>query len=686
MRELARAPLTTTLRARPRATSAASLATLLSLPLVFGGLAGCTSEPPALAPGPLPMLVFDDAHGFFGTPFPSDARRHPSGAPDLRGLPNPNGVGFVDASVEASVERDGFDPSGAIYFRFDRALPVSSRTAVDARAKLPGITLVDVDERSPERGRVFPLWARATAHHDGVRPPHLLQLLPVPGVGLREGTTYAVLVRRDVDGDGHAELAGSHEVQALLAAPPQGDPRWVDAFAPLRQALPTLGVSAADIAAATVFTTGSPTRELFAWAQAALDGPAPELAGPLVRERDYDGYVVLKGNVRLPLHQEGTPPHFFGGGRLVLDDDGRPRAREHVEAPFYLTIPKGEVPPGGVPLYFYVHGTGGLATQAIDRGYRESVDDVSPPGSGLASWVAPVGYATSCLAGTYSPDRIGWRALDGYAAYMFFNPVAMRDNFRQMLLEQVHFLRLLDELVIDPALVPEAKLPRGAQGIRFARERAVVGGQSLGSYLSGMLAALTRRFDGAILTGAGGSWIEFGFGPKDPVDLTALLDKIAMSRGERLDHHHPFITAFQTAVGPADNTHYTPYLLRRPPAGARVPHVLVIEGQRDLQVPVNLQRALVLSVGVDLVGREVGASAEEQLFPALRYGALRHLPEGVSGNRRAPDGSPRTAVVVRHEEDGRLEGHYVVFQQPRAREQLTGFLADIAAGRTPFVR
>lgn len=677
MRDLARAALTTRVYG--------SVACLCSALLACVTFVGC-KQPPSLAPGPLPMLVFDEGQGFFGTPFPSDARRHEGGAPDLTGLPNPNGVGFVDASLKASAERDGFDPNGAIYFRFDRALPVSSRRAVDTRVTTPGVLIVDVDERSPERGRTFPGWLRATAHHDGVRPANLLQLLPVPGVSLREGTTYAVVVRRDLDGDGDIELAGSREVQALLDEVPEGDPRWIDAFAPLRRALPRLGVTPREIAAATVFTTGSPTQELFTWAKAALDAPAPELVGALERERDYDDYVVLKGTVRFPLYQEGTPPHFFGGGRLVQGDDGLPLAQAHAEAPFYLTIPKGEIPRGGVPLYFYIHGTGGLATQTIDRGYRESPRDVSPPGSGLASWVAPLGYATSCVAGTYSPDRIGWRALDGYAAYMFFNPVAMRDNFRQMVLEQVHFLRLLDELVIDPALVPEAKVHDDDEGIRFSRERAVVGGQSLGSYLSGMVASLTGRFEAAVLTGAGGSWIEFGFGPKDPVDLTALLDKIAMTRGERLDHHHPFITAFQTAVGPADNTHYTPYLLRRTPAGASSPHVLIIQGQADLQVPVNLQRALVLSIGADLVGPEVGATLEEQLFPALRYGGLKHLPEGAAGNRRAPDGSERTAVVVRHEEDGRLEGHYVIFQQPRAREQLARFLEDVAAERTPFVK
>lgn len=657
---------------------------LLSLVVVTAALPGCQRER-QLAPGVLPTLLFDDSLGFFGTPFPADARRHESGAPDFTGMPNPEGVGFVESSLEAMSERDGFDPSGVVYFRFDRALPVPTTRSADTLLAYPGIEIVDVDPSSSERLRRFPAWVRATARHDGVRPAHLLQVLPVPGVALREGTTYAVIVRRDLDGDGAVDLGGSREIQSLLDDEPVGDAPWVSALAPLRAVLPELSLPKQHVAAATVFKTGRPTKELFAWVEQALQGPAPELVGDLVRERDYDDYVVLRGTVRLPLYQEGTPPHFFGGGRFIPNDDGAPTPQGTEDAPFYLTVPKGELPTAGIPLYFYVHGTGGLATQAIDRGYRKSVDDVSPPGSGLASWVAPLGFGTSCVAGTYSPDRIGWRALDGYGAYVFFNPVGMRDNIRQMVLEQVLFLRLVEELVIDPALVPEVK-PLAPDGkIRFSRELRVVGGQSLGSFLSGMVAALTQRFDAAILTGAGGSWIEFGFGPKDPVDLTALLDLVAVPRGETLDRHHPFITAFQTAVGPADNTHYTPYLLRRPKDG-KVPHVLVIEGQRDLQVPVNLQRALVLSVGADLVGPETGRTAEEQLFPALRFGGLRHVEEGLGGNRSAPDGSPRTAVVVRHPEDGRLEGHYVLFQQPRAREQLKAFLADVASGRVPQVR
>lgn len=649
----------------------------------------CSSGPmpaPPRATTGQPALIFDTEGAFFDSPFPSDARRHADGAPDFDALPNPEGIGFVSSSVEAVKARDGFDPGGAIYFHFDGPLPVPAKHTADNLEDFTGILLIDVDPDSPEQGQRYPVRIRSTEHHDGIRPANLLQILPEPGISLREATTYAVVVQRDLQQDGRMDLAPSPKIQSLLEKDEKTPSALRQSFSPLREALPALNIAKQDIAAATVFTTGTPTAELFRWTQQALTQAPLQLAKPLERERDYPAYVVLKGALKMPKFQNGTPPHFFSGGYFQLDDDKRLSALEYVEAPFYLTIPKGNVPADGVPLYFYIHGTGGHATQAIDRGYRRSVDDVAAPGSGLASWVAPLGYATSCIAGAYSPDRIGWRALDGYAAYMFFNPAAMRDNLRQMALEQVYFLRFLETLEISPELVPEAVSSDADGLIRFAKTHRIVGGQSLGSYLSGIVASVTQGFDGAILTGAGGSWIEFGFGPKDPIDLTALLDRLAMRRGEKLDPHHPFITVFQNAVGPSDNTNYLPYVLRRTKPGQAVPHVLVIQGQRDLQVPVNLQRALTLSLGIDLVGPETGKSIGEQLYPVLKYGALRHVPGGLAGNRMTADGSPRTAVTVRHPEDGILEGHYVVFQQARAKEQLVKFVRDVSNGEVPFVQ
>src|SRR5690606_34857453 len=116
---------------------------------------------------------------------------------------------------------------------------------------------------------------------------------------------------------------------------------------------------------------------------------------------------------------------------------------------------------------------------------------------------------TGCVAGPFSPTRLGALAADGYLAYNFLNPVALRDNFAQMVLEQVQFLRALLALRIDPALCPQSDASAAPDGaIRFDPARLVVGGQSLGSYLSGMLGALLPDWQGVILSGAGGSWVE----------------------------------------------------------------------------------------------------------------------------------------------------------------------------------
>jgi hypothetical protein len=642
-------------------------------------LASCSHERPR-APGLLATAIYDlseDAR-FFDAPFPSDARRTSDGRPDFSGFPNPGKLELANQLVRlATGTLDGFDPHGAIYFLFDRPLPFRALPPEPNTLDHPGIQLVDVDPNSPEQGRRFPVWVRTSTRHDGVRPANLLQLLPVPGTALRQGTTYAAVVDVDVDDDGVVDLGQPRALRELFTG--LGDARWTNALGPLIDNAGDLGIDLSHVAAATVFTTGHPAARLQAWVDAAAAGPAPKLIG-LERDRDYPSYVVLKGKVRLPVYQQGDPPYFMGGGGISTDERGMPIQQGEVDAPFVLSIPKGPVPEGGLRHYFYVHGTGGKATQAIDRGYR-TPDTPPAPGSGIAGWVAPLGYATSCVAGAFSPDRIGWRAVDGYGAYAFFNPLAMRDNFAQMVLEQVLFMRLLEELEIDPKLVPEAE-----GKLTFAKEARIVGGQSLGSYLSGMLAGLTGSFDAAILTGAGGTWIEFGFGPKDPVDLAALLDLLIPPQGERLDHHHPFITLFQNAVGPADNTHYTPRILRRPPPSAeRIPHVLVIQGQHDRQVPVNLQRALTLSTGVDLAGPDVGLTPDAQLLPVLSFGGLRQLTLPVQGNVDTRLG-PRTAVTRRYMEDGLVDGHLVVFQVPEAQRALLEFVEDIRDGRVPTVR
>ena len=675
-------------------TVAASQSGASPSPVTSGRPALIPSAPALLATGP--GAVIDPSGDFFAWPWPNDARRDAAGHPDLSKLPNPRNKTFIaDLYALAGGDSSGFSPTGVIYQAFDGPINAPADDALASRQAGYPVLLVGLDPATPEYAQRQPIRVKVTAQADTIRPAHLLQALPLPGRNLRPNTTFALIVLRELGAPGTAYLAQDPVTTALLAGReptiPQGA-ALARATAPLLSALPDLGIHPQDIACATVFTTGDPTATLVRQAAWAEQQPAPALATPLAQRDVYAEFTALSGAVELPEYQQGTSPYiaigtFSTGGRQAQDAAGNPLRQRTSRAPFQISVPKGRMPAQGWPLYLYCHGTGGKASQAIDRGRTATATGTPAPGSGIASYVAPEGYATACVAGPFSPDRIGILAGDGYLAYNFLNPVAMRDNFLQMILEQVHFRRLLLELRIDPALCPGTDASASPDGkVRFDPGTLVVGGQSLGSYLAGMLAAVTPGWKGAVLTGAGGSWVEFSFGPKVPVDLQLVVELLGVPLGEKLDRWHPLIMAFDLGVGPADNTHYHRYVLREPLPGHSPPHVFTIEGYKDLQVSTGLQRALVQAIGLDFVDQDPGPSAEFQLLPILPVADLAHLAYPVGGNRTLPNGEQRTAVVVRYPEDGIREGHYVSFQLDAPKAQVRDFIRQIRAGQVPQIQ
>jgi hypothetical protein len=657
--------------------------------LVTSGTTPLTpTAPAALDTGPRAKI--DPTGDFFAWPWPNDARRDANDKPDLSGLPNPRNKTFIrKLYAMAGASSTGFSPTGAIYLQFDGPINAPADDPVASRGAGYPVLLVGLDPNSPDYAVRQPIMVKVTDRPDTIRPANLLQVIPVPGRNLRHHETYALIVLRELGAPGKTYLGQDSVTTTLLDGKepliPQGA-ALARATAPLVSALQDLQIHPQDIAAATVFTTGDPTETLVRQAAWAETQPAP-LAGAL-RTRDvYPEFTALQGDALISEFQDGFSPYISTGGRQVQDPQGNPVTQRTVRAPFQISIPKGPMPAKGWPLYFYCHGTGGKASQAIDRGRLATPSSTPPLGSGIASYVAPDGWGTACIAGPFSPDRIGILAADGYLAYNFLNPTAMRDNFIQMVLEQIQFRQLLLNLRIDPALCPGTDASASPDGkIRFDPDAMVVGGQSLGSYLAGMLAAVSPNWKGVILTGAGGSWVEFPFGPKVPIDLQLVIELLGVPLGEKLDRWHPLIMAFDLGVGPADNTHYHRYILREPLPGRTPPHVFVIEGFKDLQVPTGLQRALVQAIGLDFVGSDPGTSPDLQLLPILPVADLDLLSYPVSGNRTLANGQSRTAVVVRYPEDGIREGHYVSFQLDAPKLQSRDFLSAIKAGTTPLIQ
>lgn len=284
------------------------------------------------------------------------------------------------------------------------------------------------------------------------------------------------------------------------------------------------------------------------------------------------------------------------------------------------------------------------------------------------------------MAGILTEERLTGSS-GGYLFYNFFNPIAMRDNFRQSLIEHILFRKLVLNVRLDPSSCPGVDASAATDGlVRYDPSQRVVMGQSLGSYLSGMLATIDPGWRGAILTGAGGSWIEFPFGARSPNLEQLARTVLGVPATRPLDRWHPGLALFDWAVGPSDNTHYVDEILRDPTREGRrpdfdPPHVLVIEGDDDDNISTGLQRALNAAIGTDLVGEDVGAP-EDRILPWIELAGHSALPPPVRGNHPTSAG-PRTAAVVRWLPDVDDGGHYVTFQLDGPKHQYGCFLQTL---------
>jgi len=393
----------------------------------------------------------------------------------------------------------------------------------------------------------------------------------------------------------------------------------------------------------------------------------------------------------VPQFQQGLLPYYAvrDGGTFVTDDEGNLVQQFTRESPITVTIPKGPMPTEGWPLLFYIHGTGGTAAQVYERG-RDPGTGEKEVGGGPSLIAAGRGWAAAGMGGHLSGEHVDPDAtLDGSVVFNLFNPRAMRDNYTQMYLERILFRRLLDNLTIDASLCPEADASAAPDGKhRFDPDLQVVMGQSLGSIVGGVVAAVDPKpFQGMIVSGAGATWIESAFGPTDPLPPELVIELLALQLPpwERLDRAHPALMLAELVIGPADNVHFLQRVLRDPTPGRPAPHALVFQGFKDITVTENGQRPMVAALGVDQVGPPVAPTPDLQLLPRILLAGGQQLDYPASGNFEVPGQGLRTAVLDVYAEDGILSGHHVTFQLDAPKHQYGCFLEDIAAGRAPVI-
>jgi predicted esterase len=608
--------------------------------------------------------VTGDRRRAFLLPWPNDLARTPSGKVDLTVLPGADGTTLLAEYVRRFNDRlEGFSTVGAVYFRFGAVLDPTTlpRNPEASRRMASSLQLVDVDPRSPERGRRVPVQWSFRAEPTRWWRSNTLAVMPATGFPLRPATRYALVVTRDVRGEGGAALTRDGDLDAVLGTDPIGDPVILAArerYAPVLTELARVGIPREGILTMTVFTTGDPTREFFRavdWVHRA--GPMPVLLDHTMPT--YNGFFRVTGHYGPNLvFQSGDVPYGTpGSGRFVLDATGTPQVQRMENVRFSLTIPAGKMPPRGWPLAIYAHGTGGdHATFIMDNTAAAAADE----------GVAMLGFDQ-----LFHGERAPMGTNPDTAFFNFLNPEAGRTNNLQAALDLVQLGRFVRTLSI-----PIRHTNGERYTARFDPERIFVFGHSQGGLNAPLWLAADDGARAGVLSGAGGAFNVALLTKLRPVNVPQIITTILQLAPRELDAWHPAITLLQLLIDPSDPVNYGRYILREPREGLRPKHVFQTQGFVDNFTAIESMAALARAIGLPMVEPVLYPDA---LFPLTGVGATT-LP--ARNNLVAAGGSLVTAAWMQFNAPMGRDGHFVVFSVPGARLRAARFLGT--AGSDPM--
>ena len=571
------------------------------------------------------------------------------------------------------MQRKGFPQMPAAYFHFSAPVAPQDPTKVIAAQTTSPILLVDVDAKSPERGKLYPVVA-GTPASDRYLLEDTLEVAPRVGIVLHESRTYAYVVMKSLSDAAGAPLGAPQAFTALEAqAPPAANPElaaW-NLYQPLWATLAQIGVAQKDVAVATVFTTGDvvqDTADLSSKMIAQYTTSITNLAVPT--GGDHTRFCEVLGQISYPQFQEGAPP-FDTQGLFKLGADGLPVKQRDEIAPIAISLPKGQMPVGGFPFIVYFHGSGGLSTAVIDAGPLQSAtDQVGIPGEGPAYVMAAHGFAMAGSALPLNPERVpGATELE----YLNFNnPAAFRDTFRQGIIEQRMFIDALSKLTIDPSVVASCtglSLATGETAYHFNMTPLHAQGQSMGGMYTNLIGATDPRVKVVVPTGAGGYWpymvLTTQTIPNAPNDL-----KLLLGTGD-LTFMHPALHLLETAWEPAEPFVYMRRIAKDPLPGHPSRPVYDPCAIGDSYFSFEVYDGAALAYG----NREAGDAVWPSMQAALALEGLDGIvPYPVSQDLTSVDGTTKyTGAIVQYNGDGVADPHAIYRQLDAVKYQYACF-------------
>jgi hypothetical protein len=630
---------------------------------------------------------------YFAVPMPEDARRKPDGTLGFvdwqQAYNNPLLRLWLDANDELV---RGWGLVSGVFVQFSApidaaSLPQSLEASMGQGAAHGSVMLVDVDPASAERGRIFPLECQLRPAKGTLHPENLLGCKSPFGVLRRVNTRYAFVVTRKVRGaDGEPVRASAATAKLLAGEDVAGiDGRMIRGadYKAAAEVIAGLGPKVEDVALMSLFTTGDPTARLRKINEFYEALPEPELdrSKGIKLVEEYTDYVVLEAYYNVPIVQEGALPYATTpAGKLAFGPDGAVRKVSEQSIRVYLTIPKRAMPAGGWPVMMYLHGSGGVARELIERGPQPAVDQPAPAGSGPGGVVAKYGVAGFAADFQLHGMRFDPPDTTGLKLYnLVGNPRATIDNFLVAANEVTLHARLLRGIVIDPAEVSPAgsaaklDVSAAADGmLRFDDDRLSAMGQSMGSTIGAPAMSIDKVTDAMVFSGSGGVLVEIAVTSKKPIDVGSLLRRLMRYRsGEELDQFDPALHALQHMWDMVDGVVHARHVALDMHPGVPAKHVLQHSGLQDGYFTTSSRAAFTTSLGADLATPVLEQDAFIQM--GLEGKTMPVMPP-VSGN--GARGSTNVAVQYAPEV---LDGHNVAYQLASAQAQYGCFVATFDA-------
>lgn len=668
---------------------------------------------------------------FYRLPFPNDIRLK-GGKIDLTGHPNPGTAlpaeyGDVVGSYLKAISEDvtGFGLNTAVLFRMSKAFDLDS-----LKTKL--MQIVNIDKSSPDYGQSagFNMWA-TTGRGKYICYNHVA-IRPTTGRPLAPLTTYAVLLKTGIaDSDG-TQVQADADFKLVLADTAPTDPdenaAW-KAYEPLRLYLKDKGISPNDLINAAVFTTMDPRARIAQLRQAIHDQAVPQpsqltLCDGVNKSPCDDGketshkcptvpdaaFHEIQGHYQTPIFQKGTKPYLTPkeGGGIQYDFSGKPVIQGKDDLCLALTIPKATMPAEGWPVVIFAHGTGGSYRSFINNGTAAALADVKDS-TGAVSRMAVIS-----IDGAMHGPRRGSTDKPDDLFFNIRNPRAARDNTYQGAADKFELVRLVKALNLDTTSSPTG------EAIKLDPNKIYFFGHSQGTIEGIPFLAFEPDVKATVLSGAGGYLLGSLLWKSKPVNVAGLV-QLALADGN-VNTSHPFLNLLQLFFEEVDAVNYGRAIFYEPASGLDPKHTFLGYGISDSFTPPATINALAWSMAIRQVkqaaqrcgdgvcnGTESCKSCEgdcdkcpagttcgngvceakekcyvcaedcdpcDPLFPEDDPPVTENVTRS---------GQKVTAAVVQYVSDGSYDDHFVLFDNPKGRQQSTHFLGTAARDGSPTI-